>query len=55
MLMSNMQSDYDAWFVAEVNKGLADLDAGRTREDAQAAADMDEFFAQLAEENRQAA
>ncbi len=49
------QAAYDAWFVAEVDKGLADIEAGHVLTDAEAAADMEHFFAELAQENNKAA
>ena len=48
MTQQEKQTAYDAWFVAEVDKGLADLDAGHVMTDAEATADMERFFAELA-------
>lgn len=45
-----MQTAYDAWFVAEVDKGLVDLDRGHVMTDAEATADMEHFFAEIAQE-----
>lgn len=55
MTQQEKQAAYDAWFVAEVDKGLADLDAGHVVTDAEATADMESFFAALAKENSKAA
>ena len=55
MTQQEKQVAYDAWFVAEVDKGLSDLDAGRVLTDAEATADMENFFAALAKENSKAA
>lgn len=55
MTQQEKQAAYDAWFVAEVDKGLADLDAGHVMTDAKATADMEHFFAELAQENNKAA
>lgn len=44
------QALYDAWWIAEVNKGLADLDTGRVLSDADMQADMALFLATLAKE-----
>ncbi len=49
------QTAYNAWFVAEVDKGLSDLDVGHIMTDAEAIADMEHFFAELAQENNEAA
>lgn len=55
MTQQEKQAAYDVWFVAEVDKGLADLDAGHVVTDAEATADMESFFAELAKENSKAA
>lgn len=51
MTQQEKQLAYDAWFVAEVDKGLADIDSGNVMTDAEATADMERFFAELAQEN----
>lgn len=55
MTQQEKQAAYDAWFVAEVDKGLADIDAGHVVTDTEATAEMEEFFAELAKENSKAA
>lgn len=55
MNQQEKQAAYDAWFVAEVDKGLADLDAGYVLDNSEASADMELFFAKLAQENSKAA
>ena len=55
MTEQEKQAAYDAWFVAEVDKGLADIDAGKVLSETDAAAHMEEFFASLAKESNQAA
>lgn len=55
MTQQEKQAAYDAWFVAEVDKGLADLEAGHVTTDAEASAVMESFFAKLAQENNKAA
>lgn len=55
MTQQEKQVAYDAWFVAEVDNGLADLDAGHVMNNAEATADMEHFFAELAQENNKAA
>ena len=49
------QAAYDAWYIAEVDKGLADVDAGRVLTEAQAEVEMEHFFAALAQESSKAA
>lgn len=49
------QAAYDAWFVAEVDKGLADLAAGKVLSDEEATLAMEHFFGALAQETSQAA
>ena len=49
------QAAYDAWFVAEVDKGLADIDVGHVVTDAEATAEMENFFAELVKGNTKAA
>ena len=48
------QAASDVGFVAEVDKGVADIDAGRVLTNVEAAADMEYFFAKLARENNKA-
>ena len=55
MTPQEKQAAYDAWFVAEVDKGLADLESGRTLTDAQASVEMERFFAERTQEQKQAA
>jgi predicted transcriptional regulator len=55
MTQQEKQSAYDAWFAAEVDKGLADLGAGHVVTDAEATADMERFFDELAKESSKAA
>ena len=55
MTQQEKQAAYDAWFVAEVDKGLADIDAGQVVTDAEATAEMENFFAELVKENTKAA
>ena len=55
MTQQEKQLAYDAWFVAEVDKGLADLDTGHVLTHEQASADMEHFLAALAQENNKAA
>jgi predicted transcriptional regulator len=55
MTQQEKQAAYDTWFVAEVDKGLADLDTGHVMTDNEAAAAMEHFFAELAKENNKAA
>jgi hypothetical protein len=55
MTQQEKQTAYDAWFVAEVDKGLADLDASHVMTNAEATADMEYFFAELAQESNKAA
>jgi hypothetical protein len=55
MTQQEKQAAYDAWFVAEVDKGLADIADGHVLTDAEATAEMGNFFAELAQENNKAA
>jgi predicted transcriptional regulator len=55
MTPQEKQAAYDAWFVGEVDAGLADLDAGRVLTDAEATAHMEKLFAELAEATNKAA
>jgi predicted transcriptional regulator len=55
MSQHEKQAAYDAWFVAEVEKGLADVDAGNVLTETEAAAHMEKFFDSLAKESSQAA
>jgi predicted transcriptional regulator len=55
MTQQEKQAAYDAWFITEVDKGLADLDAGRVVTDSAAIADMESFFAALEKESSKAA
>ncbi|MFZ4537605.1 hypothetical protein [Propionivibrio sp.] len=55
MTQPKKQAAYDAWFVAEVDKGMADCDAGHVLTNAEATADMESFFAELEKENNKAA
>jgi predicted transcriptional regulator len=49
------QEAYNAWFIAEVDKGLADIEAGDVLTEEEAETHMDKFFANLATESRKAA
>lgn len=55
MTQQEKQLAYEAWFVAEIDKGLADIDSGNVMTDAEATADMESFFAELAQETYKAA
>ncbi len=55
MTQQEKQVAYDAWFVAEVDKGLADIDADNVVTDGEATAEMESFFAELAKEINKAA
>ena len=55
MTQQEKQAAYDAWFVAKVDQGLADLDAGHVVTDAEASSAMEHFFAELAKGNSKAA
>ena len=52
MTKQEKQAAYDAWYIAEVDKGIADLDAGRflTHEEAEREMDalMDKLFKKYA-------
>lgn len=47
MTQQEKQAAYDAWYIAEVEKGLADVDAGRVLTQVEAEKDMKEFMAAL--------
>lgn len=47
MTQQENQAAYDAWFVAEVDKGIADCDAGNVLSEEEAKQDMAEFMANL--------
>lgn len=47
MTQQEKQEAYDAWFVAEVDKGIADCDAGNVLTDAEARKEMDDFMVKL--------
>ncbi len=47
MTQQEKQEAYNAWFIAEVDKGLADVEAGNVLTDAEARHEMDEFMAKL--------
>ncbi|MDP3439695.1 MAG: hypothetical protein Q8R95_08850, partial [Azonexus sp.] len=55
MTQQEKQEAYNAWFIAEVDKGLADIEAGAVLTEEEAEAHMEEFFANLATESRKAA
>lgn len=55
MTQKEKQAAYDAWFVAEVDKGLAELDVGQVMTEAETTVDMEHFFAELAQENNKTA
>ena len=55
MTQEEKQQAYDAWFIAEVDKGIADDDAGNVLSDEEATAHMEKFFAKLVKESRKAA
>lgn len=50
LTQTEKQALYDAWWIAEVDKGLADIAAGRVMSDAQTQAGMEMFFANLTKE-----
>lgn len=45
MTQQEKQEAYNAWFIAEVDKGLADVEAGNVLTDAEARKEMDDFMA----------
>lgn len=47
MPQQEKQTAYDAWFVAEVDKGIADCDGGNVLSEEDAEQDMAEFMANL--------
>jgi predicted transcriptional regulator len=47
MTQQEKQTAYDAWFVAEVDKGIADCDAGNVLSEEEAEQDMVEFMSNL--------
>ncbi len=47
MTQQEKQEAYNAWFIAEVDKGLADVEAGNVLTDAEARKEMDDFMAKL--------
>ena len=49
------QQAYDAWFIAEVEKGIADADAGNVLTHAEAQREMAEFMASLHQKHGQQA
>ena len=55
MTQQEKQEAYNAWFVAEVDKGLADIEAGDVLTEEEAEAHMENFFANLATASRKAA
>ena len=51
MTKEEKQAAYDAWFIAEVDKGIADCDAGNVLSEEEAEREMDEFMAKLREKH----
>ncbi len=47
MTQQEKQEAYNAWFIAEVDKGIADCDAGNVLTDADARKEMEDFMAKL--------
>lgn len=52
MTPQEKQEAYKAWFIAEVDKGLADIEAGGVLTEEEAEAHMKALFAQLEAENK---
>ncbi len=53
MTKAEKKAAYDAWYLAEIDKGLADVEAGRVVSDDEAKAYMSALFAQLDAENNE--
>ena len=55
MTKEEKQAAYDAWFIAEVDKGIAAVEAGDVLTDEQAKREMNAFMAELHEKYGQKA
>ncbi len=53
MTKTEKKAAYHAWYLAEIDKGLADIEAGRVVSDTEAKAHMSALFAQLQAENNE--
>ena len=51
MTKEEKQAAYDAWFIAEVDKGIADCEAGNVLSEEEAEREMNEFMAKLREKH----
>lgn len=55
MTQQEKQAMYDAWYIAEVDKGLADIEAGNVLTDEEAEKEMTVFMAKLHKKHGQKA
>jgi len=55
MTQQEKQAAYDTWFVEEVDKGIADCDAGNVLSEEEAEQDMAEFMANLQKQHAKTA
>ena len=53
MTKAEKKAAYDAWYLAEIDKGLEDIEAGRVVSNDEAKAHMAALFAQLETENNE--
>ena len=53
MTKAEKKAAYDAWYLAEIDKGLEDIEAGRVVSNDEAKAHMATLFAQLETENNE--
>lgn len=53
MSKAEKKAAYDAWYLAEIDKGLEDIAAGRVVSNEEAKAHMSALFAQLESENNE--
>jgi predicted transcriptional regulator len=53
MTKAEKKAAYDAWYLAEIDKGLEDIEAGRVVSNEEAKAHMSALFAQLEAENNE--
>lgn len=47
MTKAEKKAAYDAWYLAEIDKGLEDIDAGRVLTDEEVREHMNKLFAEL--------
>ena len=55
MTKAEKQAAYDAWYLAEIDKGLADIETGRVIPHAEAEKEMDAHMKMLFEKHGKAA